>query len=100
MEKLNFIKVQREQHVFILTLARSEKRNAFSPTMVSEIAYALAVANADPEIRLIQVEAEGPVFCAGMDLKAFEDPLVDEANPRIPKVEKSLAELFANLDKP
>lgn len=50
MEKLNFIKVQREQHVFILTLARSEKRNAFSPTMVSEIAYALAVANADPEI--------------------------------------------------
>jgi len=100
MEKLNFIKVQREQHVFILTLARSEKRNAFSPTMVSEIAYALALANSDPEIRLIQVEAEGPVFCAGMDLKAFEDPLVDEVNPRIPKVEKSLAELFANLDKP
>jgi len=100
MEKLNFIKVQREQHVFILTLARSEKRNAFSPTMVSEIAYALALANSDPEVRLIQVEAEGPVFCAGMDLKAFEDPLVDEVNPRIPKVEKSLAELFANLDKP
>lgn len=100
MEKLNFIKVRREQYVFILTLARPEKRNAFSPTMVSEIAYALEIANNDPDVRLIQVEAEGPVFCAGMDLKAFEDPTVDIGNPDIPNVGKSLAELFAQLNKP
>lgn len=100
MEKLNFVKVNREEHVFTLTLARSEKRNAFSPTMVSEIAYALDEANQDPEVRLIQIEAEGPVFCAGMDLKAFEDPAIDIPNPNIPKVKKSLAEVFAGLDKP
>lgn len=100
MEKLNFIKVRCEEHLFVLTLARPEKRNAFSPTMVSEIAYALEIANHDPVIRLIQIEAEGPVFCAGMDLKAFADPMVDVENPHIPKVEKSLAELFAGLEKP
>lgn len=100
MEKLNFIKVRIEQHVFNLTLARSDKRNAFSPTMVNEIAYALNLANSNPDIRLVQIEAEGPVFCAGMDLKAFEDPTVDIGNPAIPKVEKSLAEIFACLDKP
>jgi len=100
MEKLNFIKVHIEQHVFNLTLARSDKRNAFSPTMVNEIAYALNLANSNPDIRLVQIEAEGPVFCAGMDLKAFEDPTVDIGNPAIPKVEKSLAEIFACLDKP
>ena len=100
MEKLNFVKIQREQHVFVLTLARPEKRNAFTPTMVSEIAYALRLANEDPTVRLIQIEAEGSVFCAGMDLKAFEDPRVDNINPRIPKVDKSLAEVFAELNKP
>jgi enoyl-CoA hydratase/carnithine racemase len=100
MEKLNFIKVHVEGHVFNLTLARSDKRNAFSPTMVSEIAYALNLANSNPDVRLIQIEAEGPVFCAGMDLKAFEDPTLDIGNSAIPKVEKSLAEIFACLDKP
>src|SRR5690606_19374192 len=89
-----------EQHVLTMTLARSEKRNAFSPTMVSEIAYVLNIANSNPDVRLVQVEAEGPVFCAGMDLKAFEDPAMDVGNPAIPRVEKSLAELFAGLDKP
>ncbi|WP_312333638.1 enoyl-CoA hydratase-related protein [Sphingobacterium sp.] len=100
MEKLNFIKVTIEQHVLTMTLARSEKRNAFGPTMVSEIAYVLNIANNNPDVRLVQVEAEGPVFCAGMDLKAFEDPAMDVGNPAIPRVEKSLAELFAGLDKP
>lgn len=100
MEKLNFIKVHVEGHVFNLTLARSDKRNAFSPTMVSEIAYALNLANSNPDVRLVQIEAEGPVFCAGMDLKAFEYPTLDIGNSAIPKVEKSLAEIFACLDKP
>lgn len=100
MEKLHFIKVKCEQHVFVLTLARSEKRNAFSPAMVNEIAYALEMANTDANVRLIQIEAEGPVFCAGMDLKSFEDPEVDVEHRGIPKVEKSLAELFATLNKP
>jgi len=100
MEKLNFIKIHIEDHLFTLTLARSDKRNAFSPTMVSEIAYALQLANNDPDVRLVQVEAEGPVFCAGMDLKAFENPAMDIGNPAIPQEEKSLAELFAGLDKP
>ncbi|MNT17119.1 Carnitinyl-CoA dehydratase [compost metagenome] len=40
------------------------------------------------------------MFCAGMDLKAFEDPTLDIGNSAIPKVEKSLAEIFACLDKP
>ncbi len=100
MERLNFIKVYIEEHVFNLTLARSEKRNAFSPTMVREIAYALNLANNDPNIYLVQIEAEGPVFCAGMDLKAFADPTSDTGNAAIPKVEKSLAEIFSCLDKP
>ena len=76
MEKLNFVKIQREQHVLVLTLARPEKRNAFTPTMVSEIAYALRLANEDPTVRLIQIEAEVRYFVQGWILKLLRIPVL------------------------
>jgi len=60
--KYNFIKTSIEQHVYMLTLARPEKRNAFTPTMVNEINYAIADANFNKDVRLVLIKAEGPVF--------------------------------------
>jgi len=96
----HYIKVSQRQHICYLTLSRAQKRNAFTPTMVNEIDHALARAEADPEVRLVIVNAEGPVFCAGMDLKAFEDPSKDEPNPHIQNREISLGAAFAQLHKP
>jgi enoyl-CoA hydratase/carnithine racemase len=64
-----YIKAQKIGYQFLLTLSRSEKRNAFTPTMVNEIYHAFQEANNDDEIKLVLIRAEGPVFCAGMDLK-------------------------------
>lgn len=98
--KYNFIKTSIEQHVYTLTLARSEKRNAFTPTMVNEINHAIAEANLNKDVRLVLINAEGPVFCAGMDMKTFENPALDTLNPAIRNQNISLADAIGQLNKP
>lgn len=98
--KYNFIKTSIEQHVYTLTLARPEKRNAFTPTMVNEINYAIAEANFNKDVRLVLIKAEGPVFCTGMDMKTFENPSLDTLNPAIQNQNISLADAIRQLNKP
>ncbi|WP_140936991.1 enoyl-CoA hydratase/isomerase family protein [Sphingobacterium lumbrici] len=96
----NFIRVEKQDFRFILTLARPEKRNAFTPTMVNEIAHAFELANADDAIKVVIIKAEGPVFCAGMDLNTFENETLDTPNPFIPNQDVSLGQVFDSLLKP
>ena len=81
-------------------LARAEKRNAFTPTMVNELAHAFQKANMDDAVKVVVLKAEGPVFCAGMDLKTFENEKLDIRNPYIENKSISLGEVFAGLHKP
>lgn len=98
--KYNFIKTSIDQHVFKLTLARPEKRNAFTPTMVNEISHAITAANLNKSVRLVLINAEGPVFCAGMDMKIFENPALDTLHPEIQNQNISLATAIGQLNKP
>lgn len=99
--RYNFIKTRQEGNVFILTLARPEKRNAFTPTMVSEMAHALGDADTDKSVFLIEIRAEGPVFCAGMDLNAFQDPSLDKKNPHLKTdPDLSLGSILEKLNTP
>lgn len=96
----NYIRTGLEGYVFTLTLARAEKRNAFTPTMVNEIAHALATAAADDLVKVVVFRADGPVFCAGMDLKTFQDPSLDRVNPLIQNRDISLGEVMDSFHKP
>jgi methylglutaconyl-CoA hydratase len=100
MKRYNFIKTRIENAVFYLTLNRPEKRNAFTPTMISEIADALQNAQNDKNIWLVVFEAEGSVFCAGMDLKVFQNPSLDIQNEQIPNSNLPLGEVIRNFTKP
>lgn len=95
-----YINVVKDEFKFILTLNRPEKRNAFTPTMVNEIHHAFTEANNDESIKIVLIKASGPVFCAGMDLKTFENPDLDTLNPAIINKNISLGEVFDNLLKP
>ncbi|HEX9182503.1 MAG TPA: enoyl-CoA hydratase/isomerase family protein [Burkholderiales bacterium] len=55
--------------VATITLNRPESRNALNLAMCEELRAAAERAAADPEVRLVLVRANGPVFCAGADLK-------------------------------
>jgi enoyl-CoA hydratase/carnithine racemase len=69
-----------------VTLRRSERRNAMTPTMWHGLA---AIGRALPSsVRVVVVRGEGPSFSAGIDLRFFtgegvpgEDPLPSPADP-------------------
>ena len=54
--------------VAILTLDRPRKRNALSRDLIAELTDALDALESEPGVRAIVLAAEGPSFCAGMDL--------------------------------
>lgn len=97
-----YIKTSLKENIFTIILNRPDKRNAFTPTMVNEIAFALAYANNQIEIRCVVLKAEGPVFCAGADLNAFHDPSINQKNQTLPDPieEVRLGDAFASLHKP
>jgi enoyl-CoA hydratase/carnithine racemase len=51
-------------------------------------------------VRLVLINAEGPVFCAGMDMTTFENPALDTLNPEIQNQNISLASAIGQLNKP
>lgn len=97
-----FLKVEINHHSLKIKLNRSEKRNAFTPTMLKELAYALQYANENDEVWCVVLEAEGSVFCAGMDLNVFQNPDLDIKNDEIPEANReiTIGDAFAMLHKP
>lgn len=95
-----FIQTEIKEHVFTLTLDREAKRNAFTPTTVNEVAHALEEAEANDQVHVLVLRANGPVFCAGMDLKTYQNPEMDSPNPAIVNMERSLGEIFDQFNKP
>jgi 2-(1,2-epoxy-1,2-dihydrophenyl)acetyl-CoA isomerase len=61
----------RDETVLTITLNRPEVYNAFNRAMHEGLGAALAEA-ADPEIRAVVVTGAGRGFCAGQDLKEFQ----------------------------
>ncbi len=100
--KFQLIKTEQEGNLFTITLNRPEKRNAFTPTMLQELAFALAYAHFQDDIWCVLLEAEGTVFCAGMDLNVFQNPNLDVKNITLPKPLKEIAigDAFTILEKP
>ena len=68
---MQFIRVQSAGPVRTVTMIRGEQRNALNNEMLLELEAAFSVTPPGEE-RLTVLRAEGPVFCAGMDLKARE----------------------------
>ncbi|SAK91635.1 enoyl-CoA hydratase [Caballeronia catudaia] len=55
-------------HVARVTLDRPEVRNAFDDTTILELTAAFRGLDADSNVRVIILAANGPAFCAGADL--------------------------------
>jgi len=63
-----------------LTLNTPKSRNALSEAMMTALASALADAAHDAAVRVIVIAANGPVFCAGHNLKEMTAARSDPAN--------------------
>ncbi len=83
LEGLDFqaTKINIKNNILTITLNRPEKKNALNNVMVNELNYALAYAKQEREIRVVVINAEGDIFCAGADLRRAKE----ESN--VPKIE-------------
>jgi enoyl-CoA hydratase/carnithine racemase len=63
------LRISREDKVLRLTLGRLEKRNALDAGLCRALVEALENAAVDPGVHAVLLDAEGTVFCAGMDLE-------------------------------
>ena len=62
-----------ENKVYHIILNRPEKKNAITKAMYSSMANALVEAENNKNIRVILIYGNGDSFCAGNDLKDFQD---------------------------
>ncbi|WP_328685624.1 enoyl-CoA hydratase-related protein [Streptomyces sp. NBC_00343] len=67
----DLVLTERVGAVLVATMNRPESRNALNPELIDELSIVLREADTDPAVRAIVLTGAGPVFCAGMDLKAF-----------------------------
>ena len=68
-QEATLVRSQNDGAVVTLTLANPSARNALSRAMLAAISAALDVIAQDESIRVVLLQAEGPAFCAGHDLK-------------------------------
>jgi enoyl-CoA hydratase/carnithine racemase len=61
-----------EDGVARLTLHRPERKNALSIALRDAISDALSALAANPEVKVVVLTGSGDTFCAGFDLKEFE----------------------------
>ena len=71
MNEFETIEYTAADGVATITLARPDKRNAINAQMFRELGEAVQAAADDVAVRAVLVEAEGPAFCAGIDLAAM-----------------------------
>lgn len=103
LQGLNFtcINLQLADHIFTITFDRPAKRNAINGIMVNELIYALDYAKQERDIRVVVLAANGPVFCAGGDLKAMSGGAQTSASNVLKRGEfDDLALRLHHLNKP
>lgn len=68
------VRYQRDGRVARIVLNRPARLNAIDEEMPELIRAAVARANEDGEVRVIEVSGAGRAFCSGYDLKRFAEP--------------------------
>ena len=66
----DFIQTETRGHILVIRLNRPQARNAFNREMAQEFETIIDAYEADPNLRVAVICAEGPTFSAGQDLIA------------------------------
>ena len=78
---MSLVQTSFEDGVARVRLCRSEKRNALSRQLLTELAAAIRSLLAEDSVRVLILEAEGTVFCAGMDLGEMQQRATSDDGP-------------------
>ena len=61
------LRIQRVQRCLSIVLARPDRRNVLNRALLQALHDSLDTVEADSDISLVTLSAEGPIFCEGMD---------------------------------
>ena len=86
--------------VAVLTLNRPAARNALSLGLMEALIAALERAEADRATRVVIIDAAGPAFCAGHDLREVRGDPTPEAYERLFALCARLMQTIVRLPKP
>lgn len=93
---MEFILNNLDAGILKLEINRPQKRNALTLAMYAEFANLLNSAQANPDVRVVQVSAAGDHYSAGNDLQDFLDHPPGGAD----SPQKEMIDALRNLDKP
>lgn len=102
-QKLDCVKIEKENGITWVLLNRPEKRNAMSPQLHFEMDETLKTLETDPETKVVVIAGVDGVFSAGQDLKTFFRELEDDPAGRAAAQEAANRwrwERLYNYDKP
>lgn len=94
---MNYIQIEKTQKLFIITLNRADKHNAFNHQVILELTTAFKQAEQDQETTCVLLRANGKHFCAGADLKWMQE-MVSYSQEENKKDALKLSELFKTLN--
>jgi enoyl-CoA hydratase/carnithine racemase len=71
--------VERDGHRADVVIDRPAKRNALTVDVMRDLTQAFEAVGADEDVRAVTLLGEGPVFCAGMDLRMMRERVETDA---------------------
>lgn len=88
-DERELVHVDLTDHVLTITMDRPEARNALSRQMMSELTAAFTRLDEDDDCWVGVIQAEGPSFCAGADLKEALQGRTGERQAPSPRADES-----------
>ncbi len=96
-----YLNVREEENVLYVNLHNPSRKNALSPQLLNELAYAFAYAQHASSVWMVVLGAEGNIFCSGADLKAFAGIANETVSTIVaPAQEILIGQIFNQLHKP
>jgi enoyl-CoA hydratase len=83
--ELQYVLYDVDDRVAVITLNRPEKANAQNQPMLDELNHCWERAAADPEVRVILVQANGKHFSSGHDISASNEAINDDGSVSRPQ---------------
>jgi methylglutaconyl-CoA hydratase len=84
--------------VLTITLNRPEMRNAFNDVLIDELGQIFEIEVNKPEVKIVVLRGEGPVFCAGGDLNWMRKSIDLNYEENL-KDTRKLSHLFAAMNE-
>ncbi len=99
MVKKNTHDLVKDGPVATITFNRPERRNALDTEFFEELYESLLVCDNDDDVRVVILAAEGPVFCAGQNLK-FTNSATPEEYHRYGLINGTTRDFMTRMRKP